>query len=34
MGKITVVFLGVRHPHMWHRVELLKNSSEAEVYGF
>ena len=34
MGEITVVFLGVRHPHMWHRVELLKNSSEAEVYGF
>lgn len=34
MEKISVAFLGVRHPHMWHRVELLKNNPEARVLGF
>ncbi len=34
MEKISVAFLGVRHPHMWHRVELLKKSQEAWVCGF
>ena len=34
MNKISAVFLGVRHPHMWHRVELLKKSQDADVWGF
>lgn len=34
MEKISVAFLGVRHPHMWHRVELLRHSEEAYVCGF
>ena len=34
-SKIKVAFLGVRHPHMWHRIALLEQmSDQVDVIGF
>lgn len=34
-NKIKIAFLGVRHPHMWHRVAVLEHMSDmTEVLGF
>ena len=33
-NKIKIAFLGVRHPHMWHRVAVLEHMSDmTEVLG-
>lgn len=33
-NKTTVAFIGTRHPHMWHRIALLKSMADVEVLGF